>query len=375
MKDEKKKKTDLLGELKEFKQKVTSLTSELNLSKDNILKLESGLTEAKNKESMLRSEIRNLQTEIKYLEANKKNIDILNENIQSLEKFRENLEHKLELKERKIEDLLQDKEILLKEKSEVLNGKNEILQEIKEKELELQEKGQDFAKLREKYKQSSSDLLGKSMQIEKLVKKDKIIEEFENKISSLENKLEQKISSETERVNEFEEKISDLEEELKISYENLKSLEHSKEQMKPLDAGSSEDTKILLSMDAIIEKIRVVLPQAKSNIRLVMPEIDDLKKYELIKLIKKMPNKIRINIGSNIEDPLNNAFVNELKNYCQLTNYFDKKLIALNVDASKLLIAVLTGKKVVGIYTEVLEVIDLLKPAIMEPFIKGIKLT
>ena len=374
MKDEKKKKTDLLEELNYFKQKVTSLTSELNLSKDNILNFESELTEAKNKENMLSSEIRNLQTEIKYIEANEKNVDILNENIQSLEKLRENLEHKLELKEKKIEDLLQDKEILLKEKSEVLNGKNEILQEIKEKELELQEKGQDFAKLREKYKQSSSDLLGKSMQIEKLVKKDKIIEELENKISSLENKLEQNISSETENVNEFEEKIRNLEEELKISYEKLKELDHSNVPIKSLEGESNEDTQIISSMDAIIEKIKVVLPQGKSNIRLVLPEIDDLQKHELIKIIKKIPNKIRINIGANIEDPLNNTLVNDLKKFCQITSCVNKKLIGLNVDASKLLIAVFTGKKVVGIYTEILEIVDLLKPAIMEPFIKGIKL-
>ena len=354
MKDEKKKKTDLLDELNEFKQKVASLASELALSKDNILNLESELTEVKNKENMLSSEIRNLQTEIKYKEANMKNVDILNENIQSQEKLRENLENKLELKEKKIEDLLQDKEILLKEKSEVLNGKNEILQEIKERELELQERGQDFAKLREKYKQSSSDLLGKSMQIEKLVKKDKIIE--------------------AENINEFEEKISELEEELKISYEKLKGLEHSNVQTKSLEEESNEDTEILSNMDAIIEKIRVVLPQGKSNIRLVLPEIDDLQKYDLLKIIKKIPNKIRINIGANIEDPLNNAFVNELKSFCQLTSCVNKKLIGLNVDASKLLIAVFTGKNVVGIYSEILEVVDLLKPAIMEPFIKGMKL-
>lgn len=349
MKDEKKKKTDLLEELNEFKLKVTSLNTELNLSKDTILNLESELTEAKNNENMLSSEIRNLQTEIKYIEANKKSVDILDENIHSLDKLRENLEQKLELKEKKIEELLQDKEILLKEKSEVLNGKNEILQEIKEKELELQEKGQDFAKLREKYKQSSSDLLGKSMQIEKLVKKDKIGEEFENK-------------------------INDLEEELKISYEKLKELEHSNGQIKSLKVESNEDTQILSSMDAIIEKIRVELPQGKSNIRLVLPEIDDLQKHELIKIIKKIPNKIRISIGANIEDPLNNAIVNDLKNFCQLTSCINKKLIGLNIDASKVLIAVFTGKEVVGIYTEVLEVVDLLKPAIMEPFIKGIKL-
>ncbi len=375
MKDEKKKKSVLLEELKESRLKISNLTLELNKTKEKILNIISELNEAKNKEKALISEIRNLQAEIKYMEANKKNIDILNSRIDSLEKLREELEQKLELKEKKIEELLLDKEILLKEKSEILEGKNEILQQIKERELELQEKSQRFIELRGKFKQSSSDLLSKSMQIEKLVKKDKTYEALKDKISSLENELEQKTISEKEKITEFEDKIKILEENLKVSHQKLKNLGSIEEQKKVMGELSTENTKVFLNMEEIIDKIKEILPQAKSNVRLVVPDINDLNKFELTKIIKKMPNKIRINIGANIEDPIGNAFVNNIKNYCQLTNYFDNKLIAVNIDSSKFLIAIFTDDNIIGIYTEILEIINILKPAIMEPFIKGIKIT
>jgi len=353
-------------------QKKSELLLELSKCDDIISELRAELKNSNDKETVLNSEIRNLQSEIKYLEAHKKNIDILNENIESSEKTIKDLEKKLELKEEKIEKLLNDKESLLNEKSEILKNKNDILQKLKEKELELQQKDQKITELRDKFKQSSSDLLSKSMQIDKLVKKDKNLGELEETIQNLKNMIGEQDISEREKVTKFEERIRSLEIELETSQNVIKEAKGEKPE---IIQETIESTKIISNLNNIFKIIKDLLPQGKSNIRLVVPEIDYISKFELVNTIKEIPTKVRINIGAKIEDPVGNICVQDLKNHCQLTNYSAKKFIALNVDSSKFLIGLFIGEnEVLGIYTEVLEIINLFKPAIMEPFIRGVKI-
>jgi len=255
-------------------------------------------------------------------------IDILNERIKSIEKEKRNFEQKLEIKENKIEKLLQDKETLLKEKSEVLEVKNEILQTISKQELEIQQRDQKYSELQLKFKQSSGELLSKSMQIEKLIKK-------VNRIESLRDSEKQ----------EMEGGIISL-----------------------------DNTGVISNMEGIINYIKETLPQGKSSIRLVLPEIEDLNKFELTSIIKERPSKVRINIAIKIDNPDENPLVQEMKEYSQLTMYNDIKFIALNVDSSNFIIGIFRGDEVIGIYTDILELIDLFKSTIMEPFIKGRKI-
>jgi len=328
---EKREKPELIAELNESKEKISELMAELNRYKD--------------KESEFSGEIQKLQSEIKILEAKTKN---LNEKIDFLGNEKQNFEDKLELKEKKIDELLQDKENLFKEKSVILESKYDILEQIKEKELQIQKKDQKIEDLREKFKKSSSELLSKSMQIDKLVKKDKNLE-----------------GQEKGKLREFEEKIKELEKELEISYQ---------EQKKQIDKVGERSTKIFSNMDDIIEVLKKNLPQAKSNIRLVLPDIQDLSNYELTDIIKEIPNKVRINIAVKINDPTTNILVSELKDYCKLTDYSEKKIIALNIDSSKCLIGIFSGGKIISIYSEILEIIEMLNPTIMEPFIRGTRI-
>ncbi|TFG28399.1 MAG: hypothetical protein EU532_05355 [Promethearchaeota archaeon] len=368
MNDEKKK--------QRASQKKSELLVELSKCDEIILELRTELKNSKDKETLLNSEIRNLQSEIKYLEANKKNIELLNENIEAFEKNIKDLENKLELKEKKIEELLIDKENLLNEKSEILESKNNILQKLKEKELDAQQKDQKIFELREKFKQSSSDLLSKSMQIDKLVKKDKNMEDLEAIIQNLEAESQQK----EEKTKELEDKVASLSNEIEKSQKIIEELKNiPQESIQDADADRAESigsTQIISNLDTIIKIIKDLLPQGKSNIRLVLPEIDDVHKFELINIIKQVPTKVRINISAKIEDPSGSVIVGDLKNYCQLTDYRDKKFLALNVDSSKFLISLFTGNdNIIGIYTEELEFINLFKAAIMEPFIRGTKIT
>ena len=289
-------------------------------------------TELNAKIQELQNEIQKLQAEIEISKAKAENLDLLNEKIDSLENEKSNLNKKLELKETKIEELLQDKENLLTEKSDILESKNEILEQVKKKELELQEKEQKLEDLKDKFKQSSSELLSKTMEIDKLRKKG---------------------------------------ETLKIQNDLQKSQERKKKELeKELTGG----TRVISSMEGIFEIIKEVLPKAKSSIRLVIPDIQDINKFNLIDTIKEIPNKVRLNIAAKIDNPLGDNLSRELRNYCQLTNYFEKRIIALFVDSSIILIGIFKGMNVIGIYSELLEIIEILKPAIMEPFIKGIKI-
>ncbi len=255
-------------------------------------------------------------------------IDILNERIKSIEKEKINFEQKLKIKENKIEKLLQDKETLLKEKSEVLEVKNEILQTISKQELELQQRDQKYSELQLKFKQSSGELLSKSMQIEKLIKK----------------------------------------------VYRIESLRDSEKQEMEGGIISLDNTGVISNMEGIINYIKETLPQGKSSIRLVLPEIEDLNKFELTSIIKERPSKVRINIAIKIDNPDENPLVQEMKEYSQLIMYNDIKFIALNVDSSNFIIGIFRGDEVIGIYTDILELIDLFKSTIMEPFIKGRKI-
>ncbi|TFF88774.1 MAG: hypothetical protein EU550_00680 [Promethearchaeota archaeon] len=78
-----------------------------------------------------------------------------------------------------------------------------------------------------------------------------------------------------------------------------------------------------------------------------------------------------MNIAAKIEDPFGDPFVRDVKKFCQLTNYSEKKFIAVNIDSTKFLIGIFKDDKIHAIYTEVSDFIELFKQAIMEPFING----
>ena len=138
--------------------------------------------------------------------------------------------------------------------------------------------------------------------------------------------------------------------------------------------GVIKETMVINNLDTIMDQIKRILPHGRSTIRLVLPDIHDIEKYGLTEIIKTIPGNVILNVAANVEDPYQDTLVKEIKNYCQLTTYSDRKFIAINVDSSQFLIGIFKGDIVAGIYTEVSDFIDLFKQAIMEPFIKGRKL-
>lgn len=356
--------------LQKAEQKISDLITELNESKEKISELMTKYNEAKNKEIMLSGDVRSFQSEIKAVEAKVKNIEILNDRIEFLENDRNksaeqisNLEHKLEIKENKIEELSQSKEKLLEEKSQILEGKNEILQKMTKKELELQQKDQTIDELKIKFKKSSTDLLSKTMEIEKLLKKSATSGDLAGEVDNLTSDLENKEKLITEKNNELEK----IKQELAAVQQKIQDSSTARQEV-------LMGTVVVSNLESIVDQIKKILPLGKSTIRLVLPDIHDIEKFEITETIKQIPGNVVINIAANIDDAFNDMFVKDIKKYCQLTNYSERKFIAFNVDSSQFLIGIYEANEIVGIYTEFPEFIDLFKQAIMEPFIKGRKI-
>ena len=178
-----------------------------------------------------------------------KNVEILNDRINYLEKDRKNSEEQLNKFEQKVNQLYQDKENLLNEKSKILEEKNEILQQVTDKELELQQKDQTIADLRAKFKQSSGDLLSKTMEIDKLVKRLKAMDG-----------LEQQESSKSEEVKTLKAEIEKLKEELAKAEQAV-------------GKGEIKETMVIHNFETILEQIKTILPEGRSTIRLVFRDI------------------------------------------------------------------------------------------------------
>jgi chromosome segregation ATPase len=337
-------------------EKPTDLMLELQELQEENNDLKKALEEIETEKKMLTSEIRNFQTEIKLLKAEKKGEQALHDKIEFLEGERRNLEEKLEQKDYKFEELMEDKENLIKEKFELMEWKNQTLENKTQKDLELRQKDQDISDLKAKIKKTSTDLLNKTMQIDKLVKGSQNIKDLEEKIKELEEELDH---------------YKNIENSLEIAKQKLKEYEKVEELG---DEVLSKETLILTNMEEIVRYLKRTLPLAKSMVRLILPEIHDIEKFELMDILKELPDNIRINIAALVDNPFNDDFVRELKNICQLTNYSSRKFIALNIDSSKFLIGMFRpNDQIEGIYTEFSEFIDILKPTIMEPFLRGKK--
>ena len=55
------------------------------------------------------------------------------------------------------------------------------------------------------------------------------------------------------------------------------------------------------------------IKKARRNIRLVLPNIQDLEKYGLLELLNELPENVNIWVAGKIEDPSDNEFIQKNK--------------------------------------------------------------
>lgn len=333
--------------------KIQNLKKELNLKEDSILELKerisemmSKINEAQNAKIKVEGDLRAQLAEAKYLEIKVKNTEILEDRINNLTTEKKGLEKQLLEYRKKNEDLLKEREVILNEKAAILESKNNILQKNSDLQLQIQERDLKFADFQIKYKEISSENLTREMDLDKAKQKLKALKN-ENKV--LTKKIEEFTGDEeeTERTEPMEELF---------------------------DLKQVEGTGVISNSDTLTNFLKSSIKQARSNIRLILPEIHDIEKLGVLDVLNGIPKNVKVNIAGNIEDAYGDDLVRELKKIYQLTNYKGENIFALNVDSSKIGLGTIKGNKTIGIFTDSIPLIDLIKSTIMAPFLKGRKI-
>ena len=329
---------------------IKNLKKELSEKENTILELKEQISDMKfkvnetqNDNIKILSDLKAQVAETKLLEMKVKNNEILEERIHNLSTEKKSLKTQLLESRTRNENLLKERETLLKEKAQISESKNEILQKISELQLEIKEKDLKFADLQSKFKEISSQNLTIEMDLDKSNKK---IETLENEKLELAKKIE----------------------ELEITLDVIDEGEVFSTQGQVI-----EGTGIIINTSSLTDFFRNNIRTAKSNIRIVLPDIHDIERFSLIEDLHELPKNVTVSIAAKIDDVYSDDFVRELKKNYQLINYEGENVFALNIDSAKIGIGTTSEKGTLGIYTDSMALIDLFKSTIMAPFLRGRK--
>jgi myosin heavy subunit len=329
---------------------IKNLKKELSEKENTILELKEQISDMKfkvnetqNDNIKIMSDLKAQLAETKLLEMKVKNNEILEERIHKLSAEKKSLETQLLESRTRNEDMLKERETILKEKAQISESKNEILQKISELQLEIKENDLKFADLQSKFKEISSQNLTIEMDLDKSNKK---IETLENEKLELAKKIE----------------------ELEITLDVIDEGEVFSTQGQVI-----EGTGIIINTSSLMDFFRNNIRTAKSNIRIVLPDIHDIERFNLIEDLHELPKNVTVSIAAKIDDIYSDDFVRELKKNFQLINYEGENIFALNIDSAKIGIGTTNERSTLGIYTDSMALIDLFKSTIMAPFLRGRK--
>ncbi len=334
---------------------IKNLKKELSEKENTILELKEQMSDMKfkvnetqNDNIKILSDLKAQVAETKLLEMKVKNNEILEERIHNLSTEKKSLKTQLLESRTRNENLLKERETLLKEKAQISESKNEILQKISELQLEIKEKDLKFADLQSKFKEISSQNLTREMDLDKSNKK---IETLENEKLELAKKIE----------------------ELEITLEVIDEGNTIQSEIDSTQGQIIEGTGIIINTSSLTDFFRNNIRTAKSNIRIVLPDIHDIERFSLIEDLHELPKNVTVSIAAKIDDVYSDDFVRELKKNYQLINYEGENVFALNIDSAKIGIGTTSEKGTLGIYTDSMALIDLFKSTIMAPFLRGRK--
>ncbi|MHA1719010.1 MAG: hypothetical protein ACTSWX_12240, partial [Promethearchaeota archaeon] len=311
---------------------------------------------------------------------------------------------KLEDFAKKFEELREEKEKYQREKFEFMeslsNEKVKLVEKIGELEKTIQANEEKYKKMKKKTRDAQDGLLGASMEIEKVrEEKQKIslkLQEMQEELEKLQNAkllLEEKFtpkgksgkkgrkseqthasSVDSKKIHEYQELIAKLE--MKIEqYEKGESLEITAEDF--ANNLLSKKTGTFNNIAAFILFLKTKFENVKRTIRIILPELADIEKYELKNKFLALPKNILKNLACTVDTEKDEELLELLKerNF-RITDYRGVKLFALTVDNLTAALAVYDKKNesLTGVFSNDQELVRLLSQSIISPFIKGIKL-
>jgi len=335
---------------KELKEKE-GLIFHLN---DKISQLKSELNETKIAKIKFEGDLKAINSEMKLMEIKIKNTEEMEEKVKSLSLEQMKLKQQLSEYRQKNEYLLKDREDLLNEKAQILEEKNESLQEYANLKLKMQEREVKIANLKAKFNKALSQILIKQMDFEKNLNNQKELEETRTLIFE-------------ELVN-YKQKVAELQKIIRKDHEENQIVEF-------IQDISLQGTGIISDISTMENYFKNHIKTTKRNIRLVIPNIRDLERYGLLEILNNLPENVNVWVAGKIDEQADNEFIQEIRKRYQIINYSNEGIFALNIDSSTISIGITRHKKTIGIFTDSIDLINLFKPTIMEPFIRGRKVS
>lgn len=335
---------------KELKEKE-GLIIHLN---DKISQLKSELNETKIAKVKFEGDLKAINSEMKLMEIKIKNTEEMEEKVKNLSLEQMKLKQQLSEYRQKNEYLLKDREDLLNEKAQILEEKNESLQEYANLKLKMQEREVKIADLKAKFNKALSQILIKQMDFEKNLNNQKELEETRTLIFE-------------ELVN-YKQKVAELQKIIRKDHEETQIVEFKQDI-------NLQGTGIISDISAMENYFKNQIKNTKRNIRLVLPNIRDLERYGLLEILNNLPENVNVWVAGKIDEQADNEFIQEIRKRYQIINYSNEGIFALNIDSATISIGITRHKKTIGIFTDSIDLINLFKPTIMEPFIRGRKVS
>jgi chromosome segregation ATPase len=184
--------------------------------------------------------------------------------------------------------------------------------------------------------------------------KDEKAKTLEKTIELKEDEIRKLMAASVNRntLNEKDEKISELKKELEIlndelakADEDLESLELENEKLRKKDSSSTDNiiefTNVKINKTEILEKMREMLPNAMSNVTIVVPGIEDLQNLYLYEVRSSVAMNIACSINPSIDEHSELLQEFESLDNISIKNYEQKDRYGIVRDAEELLIAVI----------------------------------
>ena len=139
----------------------------------------------------------------------------------------------------------------------------------------------------------------------------------------------------------------------------------------------SKKTGTFNNIAAFMLFLKTKLEDVKRTIRIILPDLTDIEKFEIKNKFLGLPKNILKNLACTVDTEKDGKLLELLKerNF-RITDYRGVKLFALTVDNLTAALAVYDKKNetITGVFSNDQELVRLLSQSIISPFIKGIKL-